>query len=235
MKHFINVIIASLFATVVFFLVGCDNKEIGEGSNQKTSGHLSEENYGPIINKGIRVSDIKVIGRQLGDTGAAIDILDVNIEHPEMVTFVCDSRAGDWGLAHNINQPDGTPANLNDDSEIAIINYPAGTKDIRLYDKETVVFSTAQGDVDIAVGLKAIGKLDPNSVIAFVIDKEQDGKTELAPYAWSHLYKVKDLISGLKKVDLSICSKSVLDENTPTMVQYTDPAHLIKLIKSGKL
>jgi hypothetical protein len=126
---------------------------------------------------------------------------------------------------HNLLQPDGKPATDDIGSELLILNYPKGTKEIREQDDPKVVFSSLNEDNghDIAKGLKAIGDLDPDSYISFVIEREGSNAepNEYGPYAWSHLYKVKDMIKGLKKVDLSICSQVDMRGSEYGILQYS--------------
>ena len=93
------------------------------------------------------------------------------------------------------------------------MNYKKGLTEIREADDAvTPVFSTAEGNTDIHSALVKLGKLDQDSYITFTV--EELGADQYShSIGWSPLFRVGDVVNGLKKVDLSSCKGAQPDPN----------------------
>jgi hypothetical protein len=218
----------AMFMVVIsaFLISGCweANKEIGAGSNkdysasfEKHQAEYTADVYGDVIHHGKLANKLTVIGFDLGPSISGVHIINRDKVDPMLITFVCDSRAGEWGVSHTLKDENGVGA--TDGEEISIMNYRKGVTDIREADERGVIFSTANGDGNLSKGLKAIGKLDPDSTVAFVIDKLAPDGTYVG-YAWSRLINAKELATELKKVNLTNCDKATISAGDSPDIEY---------------
>lgn len=216
-----------LVLTMSFILAGCwdkESKEIGGGTNDNKSSlftkNISEADmddaYGPVIHHAVIGKSLIIQGVDMGASISAVNIIDKS-SNPSLLSIACDSRAGAWAVTHTYTDVNGQPATQGTD--FAIMNYREGLTNIREVDERGVVFSTADGDTNIVKGLKKLTSLDPKSTVAFVIDR-QDQNGEAVGYAWSPLFKVEDVIDGLKKIDLSNCARATSETTEPPEIIY---------------
>lgn len=229
MKKLFTIVMLMVVAT----LAGCDNKEIGTGTNQdltkaaKVIKYINSDNdinesYGKVVHNGKLANKVIVQGIQITPDMAGVNLVAGTRKDPMIISFICDSRAHMWGMTHNITVDGKEPEGV---TEISIMNYREGLTEIREVDEEKPVFSTANGDTNIAEGLKRIGKLDPDSTVAIVLDREaSDGYYD--GVAWSFLMKVEDVVDGLRNVNLDVCSRSALPKDVSPEIIYTSTEQL---------
>lgn len=211
MKAIVKVFLVSL----VVMLAGC-NDEIGGGKNEQPTAQVTKtmsnaeaatELYGPVIHSGevAPSSIVMVMGQDINESLSLISILTRGTKGKPGTAFMlaCDTRDGTYALGGNIYQPDGQGTASAQD--IAIMNFPKGRTEIReADDNKRAYFSTAEGDTDILGALKGLKKLDPESTIVFVTEETKEDGFRYST-GWSPMFKVKDVIAGLKKVDLGKC------------------------------
>lgn len=221
MKKFISVILTTLAFVV---LVGCNDGEVGNGKNQQPTEKQqalirdpanAEQIYGKVLYDGTvaPTNRVMVTGQDITKDLTLISILTKGNKAKPGTAFLlaCDLRGGTWSLASNIYTPEGQPTDKALD--IAIMNFPDGLTEIReVDDSKRPYFSTAEGDSDIVSALKGLGKLDPESTIVFVAEETKDDGYRYS-VGWSPMLKVKDVVAGLKNVDLSSCAKTTMDED----------------------
>lgn len=219
MKKFISVILTTLAFVV---LVGCNDGEVGSGKNQQPTEKqqavlrdpaTAEQIYGTVLHEDVVAPSqiVMVTGQDLSKDLTLISILTKGNHAKPGTAFLlaCDLRGGTWSAATNIYTPDGKPTDKALD--ISIMNFPAGLTQIReVDDSKRAYFATAEGDSDIVGALKGLSKLDPESTIAFVAEETKDDGYRYS-VGWSPMFKVKDVVAGLKKIDLSSCAKTTMD------------------------
>lgn len=218
MNAFVKAILAVM---VITWLAGC-NDEIGGGSNigpttqqerlMKDNG--DQEMYGEVMHRGTVVPSekVKVVGQDITETLSSVTIVSIgtNAKPGTLAVLGCDTRTGTWALATNIYQDNGKTTQTA--SEFSIFNYPAGMTIIReVDDSARAYFATGDGDTDILKAYKGFAKLDPNSTIAFAVEEVRDDGLRYT-IGWSPLFKVKDVVNGLKKVSLAKCEKVDIDD-----------------------
>lgn len=222
MKKIIN---AVLFAVVAMTMTAC-NDEIGGGKNQganKTQAEYvrdpstAEQLYGEVVHRAtVAPSEkVKILGQDLTADLSIVNIMvKGTVQNPgTMVILACDRRTQTWAFASNIYQDNGQ--GTENATEFSIMNYKKGLTEIRAADDAvTPFFSTAEGNTDIHSALVKLGKLDPESYITFTVEEVGDDQYSHS-IGWSPLFKVDDIVKGLKKVDLSACKGA---EPDPTQV-----------------
>lgn len=221
MKKIINAILATFIAIV---LVGCNDGEVGAGKNQQPTQKQqtllrdpanAEQIYGKVLHEGTVAPSNRVLvqGQDLSKDLTLISILTKGNSMKPGTAFLlaCDLRGGTWSLATNIYTPEGQPTDKALD--ISIMNFPDGLTEIReVDDAKRAYFATAEGDSDIVGALKGLSKLDPDSTIVFVAEETKDDGYRYS-VGWSPMFKVKDVVAGLRKVDLSSCAKTTMDND----------------------
>lgn len=224
MKAILNVILVSL----VVMLAGC-NDEIGEGKNVGPNTQqqeilrepsTAEDLYGPVMHKGkVAPSELVMVsGQDITNELTFISILTRGTKSKPGTAFMlmCDKRGGEMGMGSNIYTPTGQSTERALD--IAIMNFKPGLTEIReTDDMKRAYFSTAEGDRDIIGALKGLAKLDPESTITFVTEETKDDGYRYST-GWSPMFKVKDVVAGLKKVDLSKCKGLSMAEDYYTFM-----------------
>lgn len=218
MKKFISIILVGL---VVIALGGC-NDEIGGGKNEQATVKQealirdpanAEQIYGKVLHEGTVAPSnrVMVTGQDLSKDLTLISILTKGNTMKPGTAFLlaCDLRGGTWSMATNIYTPEGQPTDKALD--LSIMNFQNGLTEIReVDDSKRAYFATAEGDSDIVGALKGLSKLDPESTIVFVAEETKDDGYRYS-VGWSPMFKVKDVVAGLKKVDLSSCAKTSMD------------------------
>lgn len=220
MKKFISAILVGM---LVVLMAGC-NDEVGGGKNEQATVKQealirdpanAEQIYGKVLHEGtVAPSNIVLVkGQDLSRDLTLISIVTKGNTMKPGTAFLlaCDLRGGTWSLASNIYTPDGQPTDKALD--ISIMNFQNGLTEIReVDDSKRAYFATAEGDSDIVGALKGLSKLDPESTIVFVVEETKDDGYRYS-VGWSPMFKVKDVVEGLKKVDLSTCAKTTMDHD----------------------
>lgn len=224
MKKYRSSIIALLVILIVLIVVAIkvsttEPTEIGGGTNTDISqtayvkSNLTEEarekTFGKVLHKGVISKDVIIQGVRIDAGITAINFIS-RTKPVSIVTLACESRSDSWDVAHNTYDAQGD--GVEDATSVSIMNYPKGVSDIRELDEvRGPVFSTANGDEEIYKALLSLKDLDPESTVAFTFETE-DAVGEAHAVGWSALFKVKDVVAGLKKVDLQDCKKAVLPQ-----------------------
>lgn len=220
---------------VLVTLVGCnDNTAMGEGTNKDRTARTAEltpaqmdEAYGEVVHRGTIATKAVIEGNKLSEGVTSVVFVNRNTQ-PSLVTFVCENRGNNWGVVHNTLSENGA---VTDATEMSIMNYAKGVKDIReVDDSANPVFSTANGDTNIYNGLMAIGKLDPESTIAFTFEK-RDNEGNSITEGWSALFVVKDVVKALRSVNLADCKNAEIDPEQGPEIQYYSTSQLRAMAK----
>lgn len=195
MKKFFS-IVAFCF---VFLLVGCDSSDSSDvdlTKNQKAQSIIAEQevnSYGEIVHHGVVATELLIKRVKItADAHGYAFVLTDDKKNKTIVSLICDLRTNAAGFTHTIkNDENYVPKG---DFEISIMKYRPTVKDIREADDDTdPLFSTANGDTDFFSKLDEIKKLPDDTVLAFVIDKE-DSEGYYNGIAWSPLFTVKQLV-----------------------------------------
>lgn len=208
---FVLLLIAVFISFISFLSWGED--EIGNGKNKDYSDIAAvsdavakESYYGAILHHGKLASKPIINGAKVADGVTAVYFVNRDREVPSVIALVCEGRTNTWAIWHNTLDQDGQA--LDYATDVSIMNYRKGVVDIREKDETNPpVISTANGDMYVIEGLKKLIKLDPESTIAFTLETQNE-VGESTTRGWSALYKVKDVVAALKKVDLNDCSKA---------------------------
>lgn len=210
-----------------FMLAGCEKDEV-RNPNRDVSNNSEvrkafndpaqmEQMYGKVIHEGKVASKVMVQGIKMSPTTAGVNLVVPDKANPMIISLICDSRMGTWAISHSLTVNGQAPREA---TEVSIMNYPNGITQIREADDTSPVFSTSNGDINIAEGLLKIAKLDPNSTVAIVLDRQgADGYYE--GEAWSYLMPVGLLAEQLQRINLDICLKSPLQPDESPEIVYT--------------
>lgn len=221
-------------------LMGCDqaqsiaNQDISNNAEiQKLVADPAQltQMYGEVVHEGRVAEHVKIGGVKMSPDIMALNIVVPDKRDPMILSFICDRRMEAWALSHTLTKDGQGPKDV---TEISILNYRKGLTTIREADETNPIWSTANGDNNIATGLMAITKLDPNSTVAIVLDRQgEDGYYD--GEVWSYLLPVSQVTEQLKLVDLSICMKSALPANESPEIMYTSMDDVRKAAKAGQL
>lgn len=228
---------------VVFFsmvLMGCEQAQ--STANQDLSNNMEVQKlisdpaqltqmYGDVIHEGKVAEHVKIASVKLSPDAMAVNIVVADKYDPMILSFICDRRMGSWGLSHTLTKNGQEPSEA---TEISILNYREGLTEIREADETHPIWSTANGDTNIATGLTRITKLDPKSTVAIVLDRQgEDGYYD--GEVWSYLLPVSQVVDRLKVIDLSICAKASLAEGESPEIIYTSIDDVRKAAKATQL
>lgn len=210
-----------------FVLIGCNkddtnapNRDISQSEavqKELNNPEQLDQLYGQVVHHGKVANVVKMQGVKMSPDMMAVNIVVPDKQDPMILSFLCDRRIGGWALSHSLNKDGMKPEGV---TEISIMNYREGLTDIREGDEAAPIWSTANGDTNIAVGLMRIARLDPKSTVAIVLDRQkEDGYYD--GEVWSYLLPVSQVASELKLIDLSICTKSPLPADESPEIIYT--------------
>lgn len=236
-------IIAKAMAVVVMSLalVACkEDKNTIDMTDPKYGvnvAEVKEEMYGPVISQpGVAVKP-KIARGTMGDGISMIMIASRNPK-PQVITVMCEARTKLWGIGHTVDNMNGMGGvgsyDKNEDptyAQMSIYNFRKGTTEIREQDEFIEpIMSTANGNGDIYGTLKALDKLDRESVIAFAFElPDAEGKAYV--HGWSQLYKVGDVVDGLNKLDLSDCAGTRMETEVPE-IHYTPVSEMMEAARA---
>lgn len=242
MKKFINVVMVSL---AVLVLAACGEetpKEVGNGTNKDVSSNTyfkeaveneaaQQELYGELLHHGKVAVNPVIQGIDVSSTIGGVNFINrgTKANPGTIVGLACETRAGVWVMSHNIYDDRGNETSKATD--FSIMNYRPGVTDIRESDEYSgAYFSTANGDSDINKALRGLVKLNPESTIAFTVE-QQDVEGYSRTIAWSPLFKVKDVLKGLKEVNLKKCKNT--EPGADGVVQFISTDSLME--EAGKM
>lgn len=212
---------SAILTALVFILIGLVfrnnfNDDIGKGKNAdmrnfpSTISAKNNGSYGDVVHSGTLATRPVISAARMADGVTAVYFINKDKVEPSVITLICTGRHRDWSVAHNV--VDELGQGVGEATEISIMNYRKGVIDIRESDEvEKPVFSTAEGDMYIIGGLRNITKLDPESTIAFTLETVDD-LGHSTTRGWSALFRVKDVVAGLKEVDLTDCEEAEIGE-----------------------
>lgn len=222
-----------LMCLAVVVLSACNGDDIGAGKNKQLNEEqkqllrdpaTADQLYGKIEHEGHVAPEeiVLVSGQDISKDLSLISILTKgNAARPGTAFLLaCDKRGGTLSMASNITTPSGQ--GTENALDIAIMNLSNGITDIReTDDTKRQYFSTAEGDHDIIAALKNLKTLDPESTITFMVEETRDDGYRYT-IGWSPMFKVKQVVEGLKKIDLSKCDGLPMDENYYSYISSKD-------------
>lgn len=196
---------------------------VGNGKNalikdyDKRDASLEEKDYGKVLHHGMVAEQTVIKGIDINDNISMITFTNKakgNIDH---VVLLCDSRSRALGIMHDIkNTNTGEP--VFDATDVSIMNYKQGVVNITESDESRIpLFSTAENQVDIVKSLQDMDELNPDSTIAFTFEMLDRNDYSYA-VGWSTLMRVKDVLNGLRKVDLSKCKGTSVGEDGGSII-----------------
>lgn len=216
-------LVYSVMVIMMFLLAGCDkdNNEIDMSQSSGAKSHYDEETiYGPIVHAGVIADSVVIKNLKYSEDLYTYAIgIKADKPHNAVVALICDHRLNGAVITYSIKNDGGVVPNGRVD--ISIMKYRPGVKDIRETDEDAdPIFSTANGDTDFLAGVRKAAGLPADTMLAFVIDKDQeDGSSK--GIAWTSLFTAKQLdkaLSGTKDK----CGSLKLDLNDTYIVAAKD-------------
>jgi hypothetical protein len=135
-------------------------------------------------------------------------------------------------MAHTILDNEGSP--IRGDQTISIMKYRKDIKDIREMDESSKpLFSLANGDTDIITPLTKIKDLDPETPIAFTVEKEQSDDYSYS-VGWSPLIRAGDLAKEVAKLPLKYCATLYIAAGEEDVVTGYTNKEIVGLAKAAQ-